>query len=154
MTPDSTPRARARPRPRDPRWLSAAAWVVIAVFGAILLWIAFALHPVGDYYTESDFYGGYASGARALQHGLLDPSRYPVVGPGYEFALALFGLGGSDLFTVGKLLSVACAVGTLALWFVLLRRRAGAAPAFWVTALFAANPVFVRYGYSATTDML
>src|SRR5947209_2421539 len=104
------------------RWASPAAWSVITAFGATLLWIAVALHPVGDYYTESDFYGGYASGARAIQHGIVDPSRYPVVGPGYEFALALLGLAGSDLFTVGKLLSVACATATLALWFVLLRR--------------------------------
>ena len=40
---------------------------------------AFVLHPVGDYYAESDFYGGYAAGARLIQSGHLDPSRYPVV---------------------------------------------------------------------------
>ena len=124
------------------------------MFGAALLWVALALHPVGDYYTESDFYGGYAIGARAIQHGVVDPGRYPVVGPGYEFALSLLGVDGADLFTVGKILSVACATATLALWFVLLSLRAGAAIGAWVTVLLAANPVFVRYAYSATTDML
>ena len=124
------------------------------MFGACLLGIALALHPVGDYYTESDFYGGYAIGARAIQHGIVDPSRYPVVGPGYEFALAFLGSFGIDLFLAAKLLSVACATATLALWSVLVRRRAGGAAALAVTVLFAGNPVFVRYAYSATTDLL
>ncbi len=138
----------------DPAWIGQATWAVIAVFAGCVLWIALALHPVGDYYTESDFYGGYAIGARAIQHGIVNPSRYPVVGPGYEFALALLGAGGLDLFLTGKLLSAACATAALALWSILLRRRAGARVALAVTVLFAANPVFVRYAYSATTDLL
>ncbi len=146
----------ARPVAGDagPAWAGPAAWLVVAAFGVTLLTIAIAFHPVGDYYTESDFYGGYAAGARAIAHGIVDPSRYPVVGPGYEFTLALLGVTGADLFTIAKLLSVACATATLALWRVLLRRRAGGVAAFWVTALLASNPVLVRYGYSATTDML
>ena len=138
----------------DPAWIRHATWGVITAFAACIFWIALSLHPVGDYYTESDFYGGYAIGARAIQHGIINPSRYPVVGPGYEFALALLGAGGLDLFLAGKLLSAACATLALALWSVLLRRRAGAQVALAVTVLFAANPVFVRYAYSATTDLL
>ena len=136
-----------------PAWTRRATWALIALFAASVFAIALAFHPVGDYYTESDFYGGYAIGARAIQHGIVDPSRYPVVGPGYEFALAVLGALGLDLFLAGKLLSAACATATLALWSILLRRRVGAAAALAVTALFAANPVFVRYAYSATTDV-
>jgi len=126
----------------------------VAATFALLLWVALARHPVGDYYTESDFYGGYAAGARAIQHGVIDPARYPVVGPGFEFALALFGAGGADLFLVGKLISVCAATATLGCWLVLIRRRIGAAEALWTVLFVAANPVFFRYGYSATTDML
>ena len=53
----------------------------------------------------------------------------------------------------GKLMSASCATALLALWSILLRRRAGAAAALAITFLFAANPVFVRYAYSATTDV-
>src|SRR5262245_46378174 len=65
-----------------PRALDVAGWTLLAVYAAALLWVAFRLHVVGDYYTESDFYGGYAEGARLFQQGRPDPSRYPVVGPG------------------------------------------------------------------------
>ena len=133
---------------------AAAGWAVIGVAALALAWIAFRLHVVGDYYTESDFYGGYAGGARLFQHGHPDPSRYAVVGPVYDAALALMGFVVRDLFTAARLIAVASAVGTLILWRWLLLRRAGAGIAFWTTAFLAANPVFLRYGYSSTTDML
>ena len=38
------------------------------------------------------------------------------------------------------------------LWFLLLRRRAGARLALVVVLLLATNPVLARYGYSVTTD--
>ena len=134
--------------------LERSTWAVIAAAGAVLLWFALARHPVGDYYTESDFYGGYVDGARLLQHGRVDPSRYGVVGPGYEVALALAGFVARDLFLAARLLSVAAACATLALWSFVVRRRAGAAAGLWTAALLAVNPTFVRYSYSATTDML
>jgi hypothetical protein len=56
-----------------------AAWIVIAITGLALLWVALRIHVVGDYLTESDFYGGYAPGAALVQHGRLDASRYQVV---------------------------------------------------------------------------
>ena len=139
---------------RHDAWTARATWGVIAAVGAILMWVALARHPVGDYYTESDFYGGYAEGARLLQHGRVEPSRYLVVGPGYEVALALAGWVARDLFVAAKLLSVASAIATLALWSFVARRRTGAAAGFWLPALLAVTPTFVRYAYSATTDML
>jgi hypothetical protein len=133
---------------------AAAGWGIVAAAAIVLAWIAFRLHVVGDYYTESDFYGGYAGGARMFQGGHPDPSRYAVVGPGYDVTLALVGFVVRDLFTAARVISIASAVGTLMLWRSLLSRRAGAGIALWTTALLAANPVFLRYGYSSTTDML
>jgi len=47
-----------------------------------LVALALGPHRIGDYYTESDFYGGYAPGALQIQAGHLDAGRYGVVGPG------------------------------------------------------------------------
>jgi hypothetical protein len=133
------------------RWLGWGACVAAA---AILVRFALVHHPVGDYQTESDFYGAYAGGAREIQRGHLDAGRYSVIGPGYELVLALVGLAIPDLFTAAKLLSVVCAAGILLLWRDLADRRLGARAAFWTVLFLAANAVFFRYGYSATTDML
>ena len=137
-----------------PRTLAAAAGFVVALAALTLAWIAFRLHPVGDYFTESDFYGGYAEGARLIQHGRLIPGRYAVAGPGYDLALALVGFATRDLFAAARFVSVASACATLWLWFTLLRRMGRPVAGLWTAALLAANPIFVRYGYSATTDML
>ena len=152
------PRAARSPRPPWPgpaaraRIALTAGWALVALATAALGYVAFAHHPIGDYFTESDFYGAYAPGAKLLLGGTVDPARHGVYGPVYEFVLALVGIVTRDLFTAGRLIAVAAAAGTLALWFELLRRRAGAAAGFWCVLLLAANPVFFRYGYSATTD--
>ena len=139
---------------REPAWLAPLTWSVLAAATLALLWTALRLHRVGDYFTESDFYGGYAEGARAIQQGHVDPTRYSVIGPLYEFVLALVGSLAGDLFLAGRLISVAAACGTLWLWDRLLRRRLSPVTGLALVALLAANPVFFRYGYSATTDML
>jgi len=134
------------------RLARAAGWAVIALTTAALCWVAFVWHPIGDYLTESDFYGAYAPGARLILSGTIDPARYRVYGPVYEFLLAAVGFVARDLFTAGRVISVAAAAGTLALWLRLLTRRVSPAAGFWCVLLLAANPVFFRYGYSATTD--
>lgn len=132
--------------------LRRATWALCALTAIVLAWIAFALHPVGDYFTESDFYG-YAWGARLIQHGQMDFSRYSVVGPLYELLLAGLSWVVRDAFRAGELISVVSATGVLLLWAGIVRRRAGEAAALWTVLFIAANPVFLRYGYSATTDM-
>jgi tetratricopeptide (TPR) repeat protein len=127
---------------------------VIAAFTLLLLLIALGPHQVGDYFTETDFYGAYADGARALQRGQVDASRYGVVGPGYEAVLALVGFVVPNLFLAAELISMVSVAGALLLWFLLLERRAGGLLALIATLFLAANPHFIRYGYSATTDGL
>ncbi len=139
--------------PRAPRLESAALGLAIAL-GVALLAMALGPHRVGDYFTETDFYGGYAAGARALQRGHLDPARYGVVGPGYEVALAMAGLLVRDLFLAAELLSALAAAAGAWLWFRLLSRRADARLGLIAMLFLATNGTLFRYGYSATTDAL
>ena len=156
--PDRAGAARLAPAP-EPVAIAAATTIAIAIATASFLAIALTAHPVGDYHAESDFYGGYAAGARLIERGHLDPARYPVVGPVYECALALIGILPLDLFLLAKLLSVASAAAVLSALATLVQRRmpgraTGAIAALALIALLAVNPIFVRYAYSATTDML
>ncbi|HKQ57508.1 MAG TPA: glycosyltransferase family 39 protein [Candidatus Eisenbacteria bacterium] len=149
------PPARApRARPGVTIAETPLAWALAALLGIALLVVAFGPHKIGDYSTETDFYGSYAYGARDLQHGRLDPTRYGVVGPGYEVALAAVGLVARDLFRAAELISIVSAVATCMLWFFLLRRRTNPRLALFAALFITVNPYFFRYGYSVTTDAL
>src|SRR5262245_27980202 len=124
------------------------AWAVVGAFALAVLAMALGPHVVGDNFAETDFYGGYVAGARALQHGHLDPSRYGVVGPGYEVALAILGLVVPDLFLAAELLSVVALTAGLACWALLLGRRASPRLAAVAVVFLAVNPIFFRYGFS------
>jgi hypothetical protein len=134
------------------RWLARAGWAVVALVAAGLLAMVLGPHRIGDYFTETDFYGAYAEGARLVQRGVLDPSRYGVVGPGFEVALGLVGFAIRDLFLAAQLVSVLATAATLLLWWRILRARADARVAFAALLVAATNPYLFRYGYAATTD--
>ncbi len=136
----------------DPRVYDLLAALGALAFAAVAIGIVAGPHRVGDYMTETDFYGAYAQGARLVQHGRLDPSRYGVIGPGYEVALALAGSIVLNLFLAAELLSVASAITVLVVWHALLRRRAGAAVACVAVLVLATNGTFLRHAYSVTTD--
>jgi 4-amino-4-deoxy-L-arabinose transferase-like glycosyltransferase len=150
---DREPLTAEQPSPnrdRLPTWIAHAA--VIAVVLTCLV-ITFGPHRIGDYATETDFYGGYARGAeQLLRHGIFDPTRYSVVGPGYEVMLALAAAIVGNTFVAAQLLSTLAAAVTLLAWFHLLRGRVGAYVAMACTLILATNPTLLRYGYSATTD--
>jgi Dolichyl-phosphate-mannose-protein mannosyltransferase len=138
----------------ESRLLVRLVWGLAALLGVLLLAMALGPHQIGDYFTETDFYGAYADGARLLQHGHLDPARYGVIGPMYEVALALAGFVIRDLFLAAELLSTAATLVTLLCWAALLRRRADARVALFTALFLATNPYFFRYGYAASTDAL
>ena len=144
--------------PETVRRASLAAWITITLFAATLLVIARGPHKLGAFDVESDFYGGYATAAQAIQHGHLAsdggqlPAVFGFVGPLYPTLLALGGFALGDLFDAAELLSLIGATSVLICWFLLVRRRVSARLAFILVLLLATNPVLVRYGYSATTD--
>lgn len=143
--PDHDPRARA--------WITAGAVTLLAVT-ALHAWIAFRLHPVGDHYSESDFYGGYAAGAEALAQGRFDPARYGIVGPLLEVTLAPAVRLGVEPFAAARAISVLSALAVMGFLWATIARRFGGAAALCSLLLLAATPAFTRHAYSAGTDML
>ena len=134
------------------RRFTRLAQALAGLFALALLAVIVGPHRIGDYFTETDFYGGYAIGARLIQGGHLDPARYSVVGPLYEVVLAAVGFLARDLFLGAELMSLAATTATLLLLYDLVSRRAGARVGFLATLFFATNAWVFRFGYSATTD--
>jgi hypothetical protein len=132
--------------------LTWAALAIVAAYAAIMLWLTFGPHRVGDVFTETDFYGSYGPGARLIQHGQLIPSRYGVVGPMFELLLAGLGVVVHDLFLAAGVIAALAMTAALLLWWSLIARRAGPAVALLATAFMATNAQFFRYGWSVTTD--
>ncbi|MBP8137380.1 MAG: glycosyltransferase family 39 protein, partial [Candidatus Eisenbacteria bacterium] len=144
--------ASSTPDPAQARAFTLAGLVTIAAYAVAVLAIQMRAHPVGDVFTETDFYGAYAEGARLIQHGKLDPSRYGVIGPVYEIALALAGAIFRDLYVAAQALSLAGMIVTLWAWQRLWTVRANAATACAGLLLLVVNGQFLRWGYSVTTD--
>ncbi len=155
--PHARPAAARSPEPIGAQWGRApelAGLGVIAAFAVVASWFIAGPHRVGDVFTETDFYGAYAEGARLVQQGHLDPGRYAVVGPGFEVALALVGFVVRDLFMAASVISVVSMVAMLALWRTTLTRLGGAGLGLVAVALLATNAQVLRYGYAVTTDAL
>jgi len=143
----------ATARTDDAAWRRAGIIALLVATTAFAV-VAIGFHSVGDYSTETDFYGAYALGAEALRSGHFDPSRYGAYGPVYELALASVGFVCRDLFAAAKLVSLASAAAILVLSWDLVGRRFGARAAFWLVSLLAVSPTFGRYAISACGDML
>lgn len=130
------------------------AWGVLGLLAIVIGWYAARFHHVGDAFTETDFYGAYADGARMIQHGRVDPSRYGVIGPVYEFVLALVGFVVRDLFVAAEAISLVSIVAGAWCWFALIERRFDARTALLALLVIVTRPTVFRYGYSVTTDAL
>ncbi len=111
-------------------------------------------HPFGNYATETDFYHFYAPDAERLAAGQFPQNTYQ--GPGYPALLAvvakLVGMS-DDLFTVGKWMSVVCAVLCGLLVFVLFARLFS----YWVgigaQSIVIASGEFPQFSINAATDV-
>src|SRR5262249_4961196 len=139
-----------------PPWLKSLLGPVtlICLIHLITLIYLARQHPFGTYATETDFYHFYAPDAERLASGQFPENTYQ--GPGYPAALALVAkLTGmsDDLFTVGKWMSVVCAVLCGLLVFVLFARLFG----YWVGAgaqlVAAASGEFPQFSINAATDV-
>ncbi len=136
------------------RGAELATAAVVAIFAATALAMVLGPHRIGDVFTESDFYGAYGPGARALQHGRLDPARYAVVGPVFEFVLAAVGFVVRDLFLAAQLVSLVAMAASLWLWARIVRTHAGPLAGLATALLLATQAQCFRYAWAATTDAL
>lgn len=146
--------AVAAPRAQWQRFFLSAPIILISLTHLITLIYLARQHPFGNYATETDFYHFYAPDAERLAAGQFPQNTYQ--GPGYPVTLALVaklaGMSG-DLFTVGKWMSVICAVLCGLLVFVLFARLFG----YWVGAgaqlLAIASGEFPQFSINAATDV-
>jgi len=131
-------------------------WLPLLLCLAHLLTLVFLArqHPFGNYATETDFYHLYAPDAERIAAGQFPLNTFQ--GPGYPALIALIGkLTGysDDLFTVGKWLSVVCAVLCGWLIFVLFAWLFG----FWVglgaQLIAVASGQFPQFSINAATDV-
>ncbi len=114
--------------------------------------IAARQHPIGTYWTETDFYHYYGPDAARIAAGEFPENPYQ--GPGFPALVALVsGLTG-DTFAAGKWISVVCATLIVALSFLLFSRVFG----YWIglgaAALVPVSAQFPQFAICATTDAL
>jgi hypothetical protein len=126
--------------------------IIALAFLVIVMPWAVHEHRIGDYGVETDFYGGLVQEAQQFAHGNFPIGNYK--GPVYGFTLALAARLVPDFFTAAVVLSVLS--GALVLFFTsrILIRLFGPGPAILTTLAVATNAQFLKYSYSAGTDML
>ena len=118
----------------------------------LMLAVSLKYHVIGDYNVETDFYWSYVPQARHILEGVIPIEDFH--GPVYPMVLALIALVTKDLFHAGVILSVLAASSSLYLIFEILKKLTKSDVALIGTLLVAANTTFVRYTYTAGTDML
>ncbi|MBO0858135.1 MAG: glycosyltransferase family 39 protein [Chloracidobacterium sp.] len=142
---------------RPPRWrllLRAGPIILISLIQLLALAHIARQHSLGNYSTETDFYQLYAPDAQRVAARRFPQNTYQ--GPGYPVTLALVAKltrKSGDLFTVGKWMSVVCAVLCGPLIFVLFARLFG----YWVGVgaqlLVGASGEFPQFSINAATDV-
>ncbi len=109
-------------------------------------------HPIGTYWTETDFYHLYGPDAERIAAGRFPENPYQ--GPGFPALVAIGSRLTGDGFVAGKWISVVCATLVVALSFLLFARLFG----YWVglaaAALVPVSPQFAQFAISATTDIV
>lgn len=96
--------------------------------------LAGAVHEIGGYVSEADFYGMYGPGARALAAG--DPYEPTRSGPGYSVLLLPAVWSGVDMFLWARALAAVLVAGTGYLSFRAFRPAVGSTVALLAQALF------------------
>jgi len=126
--------------------------IIALIYFVMMLYFSLTYHKIGDYDVETDFYWGFVGEAKQILSGSMPIGDFK--GPGYGIALALFKLVISDYFTAGVVMSVLCAALTLLFTYKIIAQLFRPDLALLTTLGVAINAVFLKYTYSAGTDML
>ena len=140
--------------PFFPEFLSGryAGMGIAGLFFILMLIVSLKYHVVGDYNVETDFYWTYVPQAGQILAGTIPIEDFH--GPTYPMILSLASVLTKDLFHAGVVLSVLAASLSLYFIFELLKRLFRPDVAFLATLLVAVNTTFIRYTYTAGTDMV
>src|SRR5262245_49403062 len=134
--------------------LRAGPIILISLIHLLTLAYLARRHPFGNYATETDFYQFYAPDAERLAAIQFPQNTFQ--GPGYPATLAvvakLAGMSG-DLFTVGKWMSVVCAVLCGLLVFVLFARLFGYWAGVGAQLIATVSGEFPQFSINAATDV-
>jgi hypothetical protein len=128
-------------------------YIISGIYFAIISFVSFSYHKVGDYGVETDFYWGYIPQAKAILKGILIIDEYK--GPLYQIVLALFSLVfGGDFFRAGIFINILSATAVLFFIFKIFKIISNKEIAFITVIFTATNQYFIKYSYSCGTDML
>jgi len=124
---------------------------IAMVYFFVMAIVSFSFHKIGDYGVETDFFWGYVPAAKDFLNGVITIDAFR--GPLYPIILGIFGFILSDFFNAGILIGIISGAFVIYFTFELVKRIFSPKVSFFVTLIFACNPVFVQYSYSAGTDM-
>jgi len=113
------------------------------------LLFASSFHEMGGYSVETDFYGAFAPGARALIEGRVELD--PGYGPGYEIMLIAFYWFFGNMFEAGKFISIVSAALMCWLTFKLIKGIFDARVGFFTILPLAF--VLLPWAVMASTDI-
>lgn len=154
--PGSPSSRRSARKPRLPflgGWSGTRLPVLFALaYAAIMLSLALHYHRVGDHGVETDFYGGLVQESQQIAHGDLPIGRFK--GPIYGLVLAALSFPIREFFTAAVILSVLSAALVLYFTAKTVLRLFGPLVAVLTVLGVAVNAQFVKYSYTASTDML
>jgi len=125
--------------------------IISILFLVIMAGVAFTYHRIGDYGVETDFYWTYIPNAKNILSGVLEMD--PFKGPGYEMVLGLVSVVGGEFFRAGILISLCSAVVVLYLTHKLVSKYFNPESAILVSLALVTNFTFLKYSYTAGTDM-
>jgi hypothetical protein len=135
------------------RWTRWIAYAVIAAFTIYWGIQAFAVHRIGNYAVETDFYWKYGPAARDLARGAVDIANYDSKGWGYPAAVTAASLLGFETFRAAQLVALLSATAALLLLYRLHRSLFGPGIALAGLLILAGNRIFLANTYEVGTDM-
>lgn len=133
--------------------MTRLAIATIALFGFYWADKALALHHVGNYGVETDFYWKYGPAAAALKHGRVLIEHFDSKGWGYPLVVAALSFLGLDLFRAGQVIGLLSACAAAWCVFRINRRLVGSTLGFLSTLILLGNYAFLVNVYEVGTDM-
>jgi len=129
-----------------------AGWILLVCSLALTV-VVFGLHSTPSYGVETDLLGDLVPTARALRAGRIVAENFEFKGPGYPLMLAAVGTLGWGDWIAARVLNVASAAAGAWFAFLVARRFAGPQAGLFVLLGLFLNPVWLRAGVEAGTDM-